>query len=87
MPIREEIIVLSRKDYDKIDKTIKKCYKAKKLLEKILEEKEKNIKKQVAIYGPDYHDIQEIKRSLIEINIFVTTLQRLETRGYGVWES
>lgn len=87
MPIREEIIVLSRKDYDRIDKTIKKCYKAEELLEEALEEKRKSMKKQVAIYGPDYHDIIEIQSSLIEIKSFVSTLQKLETRGFGVWKS
>lgn len=87
MPIREEIIVLSRKDYDRIDKTIKKCHKAEELLEEALEEKRKSMKKQVVIYGPDYHDIIEIQSSLIEIKSFVSTLQKLETRGFGVWKS
>ncbi len=83
MPIREEIIVLSRKDYDRIDKTIKKCHKA----EELLEEKRKSIRKQIMVYGPDYRAAIEIQSSLIEIKNFVSTLQRLKTRGYGVWKS
>lgn len=82
-----EIIVLTRKDYDRIDKTIKKCHKAEELLEEALEEKRKSLKKQIIIYGPDSRAAMEIQSSLIEIKSFVSTLQRLKTRGYGVWKS
>lgn len=81
MPIDEEIIILSKKDYDKIDKTIKKCHKAEKLLKEALKEKRKSMKKQIIIYGPDYHAVIEIQSSLLEIKSFISILQRLKIRG------
>lgn len=82
-----QIIILSRKDYDRIDKTIKKCHKAEELLEEALEEKRKSLKKQIVIYGPDSRAIIDIQNSLLEIKSFISVLQRLKTRGYGVWKS
>lgn len=87
MPIDEEIIILSRKDYDRIDETIKKCHKAEELLEEALEEKRRSLKKQIIIYGPDSCAVIDIQNSLLEIKSFISILQRLKTRGYGVWKS